>query len=135
MRAEAYLRQYRDIKTQIEIQRNRRKILEDFAALAGVDYTRIKVQSAPADTVPDIAAKLLRIDEQITRKIDQLLKAGKEIEDKISRIPDTTQREVLQLRYLACMSWEQIADKISYSLRQTFRIHSAALRAMEKLLK
>jgi DNA-directed RNA polymerase specialized sigma subunit len=135
LKAETYLRQYKDIKTQIEIQRNRRKILEDFAALAGVDYTRVKVQSAPADTVPDIAAKLLRIDEQITRKIDQLLKAGKEIEEKISRIPDATQREVLQLRYLSCLGWEQIADKISYSLRQTFRIHSAALQAMDRILQ
>lgn len=134
MTAEKYLRQYRDIKTQIEIEKSKRAIVEDLATLAGVDYTRISVQSAPADTVPDIVARLLQMDDRISKKIEELLETLKEIEDRIGRIPSATQRKVLQLRYLACMEWDEIADSINYSRRQTFRIHAAALRSMEKLL-
>ncbi len=135
MKAEEYLRQYKEIKTLIEIEKNRRKIIENISSLAGVDYTRINAQSAPADTVPRIVAKLLQMDEKISRNIEELIEIEKEIEGKISEIPDATQREVLQLRHLSCMSWDKIAEKICYSRRQTFRIYSGALAAMDKLLE
>ena len=51
-----------------------------------------------------------------------------EIERQISRMENEDEQEVLRLRYILGMKWEEVAVKMGYSWKQTHRIHSSALK-------
>ncbi len=51
--------------------------------------------------------------------------------DKIEALEDEQEKRLLKYRYLRGWRWEAIADKMGYSLRQTFNIHSKALQNIE----
>jgi DNA-directed RNA polymerase specialized sigma subunit len=52
----------------------------------------------------------------------------------IEKIGDEKMRQVLSLRYLSGLRWEEISNKIGYTLRQTFRLHGRALAAAGRVL-
>ncbi len=49
------------------------------------------------------------------------------IERQIRQMENEDEQEVLRLRYILGMKWEEVAVKMDYSWRQIHRIHSAAL--------
>lgn len=50
------------------------------------------------------------------------------IERQISQMENEDEQEVLRLRYILGMKWEEVAVKMDYSWKQTHRIHSSALQ-------
>lgn len=50
------------------------------------------------------------------------------IERQISQMENEDEQEVLRLRYILGMKWEEVAVKMGYSWKQTHRIHSSALK-------
>lgn len=71
------------------------------------------------------------LDEQIDfLKEERLEKAKyyKKIERQISQMENEDEQEVLRLRYILGMKWEEVAVKMGYSWKQTHRIHSSALK-------
>ena len=50
------------------------------------------------------------------------------IERQISQMENEDEQEVLRLRYILGMKWEEVAVKMDYSWRQIHRIHSSALK-------
>lgn len=51
--------------------------------------------------------------------------------DKIEALEEEQEKRLLKYRYLRGWRWEAIADKMGYSLRQTFNIHKKALQNIE----
>ena len=51
----------------------------------------------------------------------------KEITDRIERMKDEDEKDVLMHRYIQLMKWEDICVRMGYSWKQTHRIHSRAL--------
>ena len=49
------------------------------------------------------------------------------IRNEIHQLKDTHEVLVLKYRYVMFMTWEQIAEKMQYSLIQVQRIHAKAL--------
>ena len=69
----------------------------------------------------------------INDKIDELVDLKTEIRSKIDCSPDETERLLLTYRYLCFLSWEEIADKMSYSCRNIHYLHTKALKSFESL--
>ena len=64
----------------------------------------------------------------------------REVEDFIELIPSDKYKAVLKLRYLDCLAWPQVAERLEhagyyYDIRQIFRIHGAALQAARKIME
>lgn len=78
--------------------------------------------------------RLVELENEIDKKIDELLLIKNEIEIGISGLKDGIQREVLRLRYLRNKTFEEIAVSTHYSYKQTCRIHGRALLKMEEVL-
>jgi len=57
----------------------------------------------------------------------QKVKICVKLYDKIEALEDEQEKRLLKYRYLRGWHWEAIADKMGYSLRQTFNIHRKAL--------
>ncbi len=70
------------------------------------------------------------LDEQIDLLKEERLEKVRyyqKIERQISQMENEDEQEVLRLRYILGMKWEEVAVKMDYSWRQIHRIHSAAL--------
>lgn len=71
------------------------------------------------------------LDEQIELLKEERLervRCYQKIEGQIRQMENEDEQEVLRLRYILGMKWEEVAVKMGYSWKQTHRIHSSALQ-------
>lgn len=78
--------------------------------------------------------RLTEYDIEINREIDRLVDIKTEISKAISQLEDGRYREILRLRYLGNLAFEEIAVKVRYSYKQTCRLHGRALIALREVL-
>ena len=74
------------------------------------------------------------LDEQIELLKEERLekvRCYQKIERQICQMQNEDEQEVLRLRYILGMKWEEVAVKMGYSWKQTHRIHSSALQNFE----
>ena len=78
----------------------------------------------------DLSSYMAKVDElekKILKKRYNRLQKQQEIRNRIERIEDENEKDVLTYRYLRGMKWEDIAVKMGYSWRRIHYIHSKAL--------
>lgn len=75
----------------------------------------------------DYAAKLDELERKLIQARYKRVTIYTEVFDRIERIEDETEKELLTYRYLKGNTWEQIADKMLYCVTQVHRIHNNAL--------
>lgn len=78
----------------------------------------------------DLSDYIAILDEQIELlKVERLEKARcyQKIEKQIRQMENEDEQEVLRLRYITGLKWEEIAARMSYSWKHIHRIHSSAL--------
>ena len=79
----------------------------------------------------DLSDYVAILDEQIELlKKERLEKVRcyQKIERQIRQMENEDEQEVLRLRYILGLKWEEVAVKMGYSWKQTHRIHSSALQ-------
>ena len=76
--------------------------------------------------VASIVERATRVDELAALYTEKYT----EIERNIRSVGDYALEEVLELRYLQYMKWEEIAQYLNYTIRHTTRLHGLALRKM-----
>jgi len=81
----------------------------------------------------DYVADLMDAHRELQKEIRRLLRSSREAEKKILRLQDGRHRAVLQLRYLCAMDWDEVADKLHYTLRWTHKLHREALEQLTEL--
>lgn len=133
MNAKALLYQVRDEQKEIDIIR--RKIEEAELALlpSGIRYDRDKVQASPDDPMMRLAVKLDRYEAELRKHQAALLTKRTKAFRMVSRLTDSTQRQVLELYFLGgrrIRMWE-VAQIIGYSEQSTYRIYKDALKNLE----
>lgn len=78
----------------------------------------------------DLSDYIAILEEQIELlKAERLEKARcyQKIERQISQMKNEDEQEVLRLRYITGLKWEEVAVRMSYSWKHIHRIHSSAL--------
>lgn len=76
------------------------------------------------------AEEIIRLNKEINEDILQLLALRQAIVTAITDVPISVCRLLLEYRYLDGCTWEQIAEKLSYSTMQVHRIHARALEQL-----
>ena len=74
--------------------------------------------------------KVLEIDVEINREIDEMQIARKEIRETLNQLEDESLKLLMEYRYIDGMTWEQIAVKMHYSYMQICRLHGRALKTI-----
>ena len=74
--------------------------------------------------------KVLEIDEEINREIDELQTVRQEIRAALNQLEDENLKLLMEYRYIDGLTWEQIAVKMNYSYMQICRLHGKALRTI-----
>lgn len=75
----------------------------------------------------DVLLRLGDLAVELTHQRDKLIQLRRKIGAAIDAVPDARLRELLRLRYIDELSFEQIAVRMGYSWRQVIRLHGAAL--------
>ena len=78
----------------------------------------------------DLSDYAALLDEQIRELKEERLERVRiytDIEKRIKGMEKDTEREVLRLKYLTGMKWEEVAVEMGYSWKHIHRIHSSAL--------
>lgn len=74
------------------------------------------------------AALLEDAEERYMEDRYQRLRVCKDITDKIERMDNEDEKDVLMYRYIRLMKWESIAVKMQYSWQHIHKIHAKALQ-------
>lgn len=75
--------------------------------------------------------KVLEIDAEINREIDELQTVRQEIRAALNQLEDENLEMLMEYRYIDGLTWERIAEKMDYSRQWVFRLHGKALQKIE----
>ena len=74
--------------------------------------------------------KVLEIDVEINREIDEMQIARKEIRETLNQLEDENLKLLMEYRYIDGMTWEQIAVKMHYGFQWVCKLHGRALNRL-----
>lgn len=121
-----YLKGYEKAVRQME--RSELKILE---IRNNKMYPSIIIDDMPHGTGQnDLSSYAAAVDQEERKNMKaryQRIKLCKEITDKIERLDNEDEKDVLMYRYIKLLKWEDICVKMGFSWRRIHYIHSNAL--------
>jgi seryl-tRNA synthetase len=92
-----------------------------------------KVQtSGPKNTLEETVAKIVDLEADINRRIDELVDMKLEAFTMINRIPDLDQQNILIGRYIQLKKWEDIALELNFSIQWVYELHGKGLLAFSQ---
>ena len=134
-RARDYLQRLMDEEQDIRLLQGRAAAFRDMA----VSVTP-HLSGVPGTCSSDMQRNAGRIDEAIDleaeaeSKRQAWLRHRREAKDYIGQIASSSERNVLQSRYLDGLSWSMVALALGYSEPSMFRMHRRALEHLGRLL-
>lgn len=81
----------------------------------------------------DAVCKYLEVADNLTAKITEATAIKIEIDNYINAIPNSRLKNVLRLRYINGMKWEEICCKVNCSWQHVHRLHVYALEALKEI--
>lgn len=107
--------------------------LKTMVCSISVSANEDKVQSSSdKDKLGSAVAKIVDLENEINKAIDDYVDKKERIVSQIEAIKDIMEYQVLFSRYIEYKTFEQIAEDNDYSVRQILRIHGNALVEFEK---
>ena len=79
----------------------------------------------------DLSDYMAQLEKLVDMQVDKYAKCmgiEADILDRLDRMGDQDEREVLRDRYVDGMKWEKIAGKKGYGVRNVHKIHGSALQ-------
>ena len=127
MTAKEYLGQAYRLDQRINSKLEQVMSLRDLATKATSTLSDV----APSGTrnvhrMEDIIVKIVDLENEINRDIDNLVDLKREMVSVIKAVTDPEQQTILELRYLCFKSWEQIAVDMNYSIQHVYRLRDRA---------
>ena len=74
--------------------------------------------------------KVLEIDAEINREIDELQIVRQEIRAVLNQLEDENLELLMEYRYIDGLTWEQIAVKMHYGFQWVCKLHGRALNRL-----
>ena len=94
------------------------------------DKPETHAKGSVSDRVGDGASSLADLQAQADAQIEAFLDHVWVVEQAVMLIADANEREIIRLRYVDGMIWDQISTKTHYSIDWCFELHRRGLRAM-----
>lgn len=86
-----------------------------------------------SDKVGVAVANIMEREQRVSDLSAAYTEKYKEVERVIGGLGDDTLEEVLELRYLRFLKWDEIAAQMSYTERHITRLHGIALKILQKM--
>ncbi|MBU5420005.1 hypothetical protein KQI11_07710 [Acetanaerobacterium sp. MSJ-12] len=82
--------------------------------------------------IEEAVERIIDIEGEIAREIDEMAAARGEIRAAVAGVEDDTLALLLEKRYLAAKTWEEIAGEMGYSTMQVWRLHQKGLESLPR---
>lgn len=126
-RKKEYLKSYEKVVRQM--QRSELRLQE--VQLSRICPATINDGMPHAHGSNDLSSYAVLVDQEKKKYLKcryRCVKKCKEISDKIERLEDEDEKDVLMYRYIKLMKWVDIQEKMGRSLQHIYRIHTKALK-------
>ena len=135
MNAKAYLSRVYCLDLQVKSKQEQIEALRSLAARVstGLDKEPVK-HSLNVTAMEDTVARIMEAEEELQRKIREMVDMMREISAVIDRVEDVYARLVLEKRYLRFQPWMNIAAELNYTERYVHMKHGEGLRAVQEIL-
>ena len=114
-----YLRKARELDTLVHTKLSEIDRLRELAECLSSPRMGDKVSSNKGNTSMQTVDKIVDLQAEVNKEIAVLVDLIAEIHTKIEQLENPTERAVLTERYINVKSWEEIAEIIGYSDRNT----------------
>ncbi len=86
-----------------------------------------------ANATEELICKIVDYKEVITKDLIKLIDIKTNIIEEISKLEDSTMRNIFFLRYVKFYNWENISKETFYSIRQIHNLHNKGIKELEAL--
>lgn len=123
------LEEIRALKYKIDAREGQIEELKTkLVGLKATDYSLERVQTSmdSSDNKAELIDKIDELNTELAMSIYELSMKRNELIKAIEKVPGMW-GSVLEMRYIECLSWKEIADKTYYSEDHLYKIHRKAL--------
>ena len=108
--------------------------LKTMACSVTVSNSEDRIQkTSDKDKLGSTVAKIVDLEKETDELVDQYIQKRKHIIKQIDDIKNIDYYHILSMRYVSRNTFEDIAEKTSWSIRKVFSLHGEALLEFEKL--
>lgn len=131
MTVQELLQKCRDEKYEIIILEEKRDTLRTSLLPKAIQPQKVIVQSSPSNVFDDVQASIYDLNLLIDRRIAEMYRNEEIAFRTICRLNNSNYRQMLTLYYLSeraengrrsLYKWEQVADKMGYSVQNIYKI-------------
>ncbi|RXM70718.1 DUF1492 domain-containing protein [Clostridium tetani] len=136
MNAKEYLSQAVWLDKRIDSKLEQLESLKSLAMKVNTDITQERVSGGPNTKSPmeNVMVKVIDLEYEINRDIDNLVDLKKEIIETINKLSDLNYQLLLEMRYINGRCWDEVAISMGYDRRWILRLHGRALKEIEKII-
>lgn len=108
--------------------------LKTMACSVTVSNSEDRIQkTSDKDKLGSTVAKIVDLEKETDELVDQFIQKRKHIIKQIDDMKNIDYYHILSMRYVSRNTFEDIAEKTSWSIRKVFSLHGEALLEFEKL--
>lgn len=78
----------------------------------------------------EIWAAYMDVKDRYQTQLRRALHEQRSIEQLIQKVPNDLHRLILEMRYIDCLNWADMAERLRYTCRHVHRLHGAALEEL-----
>lgn len=132
-RVKRRLRRYQSCRHLIDSNVEHLQQLQSQAQRITAVYKAVPGGGGPGSGRAEVIAQILQLELQIKADTKRLQDELTTVRFMINSLDDFQERIVLNYRYINGKTFEAIAEKMSYDVRQVYRIHGNALKRLVAL--
>lgn len=133
MTAKEYLNDIRKLDNEIQTLKEQiDRLRQDAEGVRAMELTDMPKGGKTRD-MGDAVADVVDLQMLCAEYISDLVRRKSDAMACISKIEGSELRNVLFLRYMQCLEWDEIIDRLHYSRRTVFHLHGEALQEFSKL--
>lgn len=134
MGTKQYLGQIERLDMMIQNKLSEIYQLKTMACSVTVSNSEDRIQkTSDKDKLGSTVAKIVDLEKETDELVDQFIQKRKHIIKQIDDMKNIDYYHILSMRYVSRNTFEDIAEKTSWSIRKVFSLHGEALLEFEKL--
>ena len=129
MNAKEYLSQAMHIDQRINSKLEQVMKLRETAANCTATLSGMPRSDSPnTQKMAETVNKIVDLEREINADIDRLVDLKAKARETINQVSDPDQQLILEMRYLCCRPWQEIAERLGYSEAWVYKLHGEALK-------
>lgn len=137
MSAKEYLSQALWLDQRVNTKLEQLQTLRDLSMRVSANLTVEKVAGGnnKKGHMENTVVRIVDLEKEIKKDLERSIAIKAEIMNTISQVDDPIGQIILEMRYINGKGWDEISGSLNYKDSSIFKIHSRALKEVNKIKK